>query len=107
MQKLVVSNTKFWNSRWKEKHECFLKRLIYQRERESEGEVHLETENLKQTPRWARSPMWGPIPGPWDHDLSWNQESGLLTHWATQAPQEKCGSLFFVFLSGLYAQHGP
>ena len=23
---------------------------------------------------------------PWDHDLSWNQELGHLTDWATQAP---------------------
>ena len=30
---------------------------------------------LKQIPCWAQSPTWGSIPGPWDHDLSLNQES--------------------------------
>ena len=31
----------------------------------------------KQTPHWtwSRCRMWGLISGPWDHDLSWNQES--------------------------------
>lgn len=30
---------------------------------------------LDQTPYWMQSPMWGLIPGHWDHDLNWNQES--------------------------------
>ena len=37
----------------------------------------------KQAPHWAGSLMWGWIPGPWDHDLSWSR---CLTNWATQAP---------------------
>ena len=39
---------------------------------------------LKQTPHWTQSPMQGLIPGPQDHDLSWNQESAPLTNWANQ-----------------------
>ena len=39
------------------------------------GVVVGEGENSKQTPHWAQSPTWGLISQPWDHDLSWNQES--------------------------------
>ena len=34
-----------------------------------------EGERDKQTPCWAWSPIWGSIPGPWNHDLNQNQES--------------------------------
>ena len=39
-------------------------------------------QHLKQTPCWVWSPTWGSIPGPWDHDLSRNQESNT---WPTVA----------------------
>ena len=29
---------------------------------------------------WARSLMWGLIPGPWAHDLSWRQTLNWLSH---------------------------
>jgi len=29
-----------------------------------------QRERERQAPRWAGSPTWGSIPGPWDHDLS-------------------------------------
>ena len=32
-------------------------------------------ENPKQVPSPVQSLMWGSVSGPWDHDLSWNQES--------------------------------
>ena len=48
----------------------FLEREKENRESMSEG----ERENLKQAPCSAWNPMWGSIPWPWDHDLSWNQE---------------------------------
>ena len=56
-------------------------------------------------PRWAESPMWDSIPGPWDHDLSQRQRH--LTDWAIQVhwnpfwyrlkhmQQNKFFSLFF------------
>ena len=31
--------------------------------------------NPKQIPHWAQSLRWGSIPGPWDHNLSQNQET--------------------------------
>jgi len=34
----------------------------------------------KQAPRWARSLMWGWIPGPWDHDSSRRQMPNRLSH---------------------------
>ena len=39
------------------------------------GEEQRERENLKQSPCWVQSPMWGLISPSWDHDPSWNQES--------------------------------
>ena len=36
-----------------------------------------ERENLQQTAHRAWILTWGSIPGPWDHDLSQNQELGL------------------------------
>ena len=33
----------------------------------------------KQIPHWARSPMWGPIPGPWVHDSSQRQRLNWLS----------------------------
>ena len=67
--------------------DIFFKRFIYLFQREcppacewGEG----QREGDKQTPHWVWSPMWGSIPGPWDHDLSWNQElDAQLTEWAT------------------------
>ena len=41
-----------------------------------------------QTPRQAWSPLWGWIPWPWDHDLSWNQQSGA---YSTEPP--KCSHI--------------
>ena len=41
---------------------------------EGSGEGVRERENLKQSPCSAQSWKWGLIPGPWDHDLSRNQE---------------------------------
>ena len=38
------------------------------------GGAEREREILKQTPHQAWNPMWGLIPGLWDHDFSWNQE---------------------------------
>ena len=37
-------------------------------------------EREKQVPCWARSLMWGSIPGPWDHDQSWRQMLNWLSH---------------------------
>ena len=39
-----------------------------------------EEEREKQSPCWAGSPMWGLIPGPWDHDLSQRQLLNQLSH---------------------------
>ena len=53
------------------------------------GAEKREKENPKQAPHLAQSPSWGSISRPWDHDLS-HPELGLLTDWATQAPQFCC-----------------
>lgn len=58
------------------------KDFIYLRVRECECEWggaggyggEAEVENLKQTPWWAHSPVWGLISQPRDHDLSQNEE---------------------------------
>jgi len=48
----------------------------YLRERERDREQgEGQRENLKQTPSWEQSPTRDLISSPWDHDLSWNQES--------------------------------
>ena len=38
------------------------------------GRKHKQGEKEKQTPNWAGSPLWGSIPGPRDHDLSWTTQ---------------------------------
>ena len=45
-----------------------------------------EKEGEKKSQHTARLEAWSQEP--WDHDLSWNQESGHLTNWATPEPQE-------------------
>ena len=40
-----------------------------------EGKREREIENPKQAPHSSQSLVWGSIPQPWDHDLSWNRES--------------------------------
>ena len=40
-----------------------------------------ERECEKQTPHWAGSPRRGSIPGPWDHDMSWNKDSKSWGAW--------------------------
>ena len=51
----------------------FLERVhMHATEGRAEGEG--KGENLKQTPCWMQSPTQDLISGPWDHDLSWNQE---------------------------------
>ena len=49
-----------------------------------------QMEREKQPPRWAESPTWGSIPGPWDHDLSCKQ----TPHWLSVKAQEtaQCGA---------------
>ena len=60
-------------------------------EREHGGGEERRGENLKQTLHSAWSLMWGLIPGLWNHELSWNQESDTQlnespTEWLS-APQ--------------------
>lgn len=50
------------------------------RERERVGE------NPKQASRPAQSLLQGWISGPWDHDLSQNQEPEAWPTWATRMP---------------------
>jgi len=54
----------------------FFKDFIYLFERAREGEGQRE----KQTPRQTGSPMWDPIPGLQDHDLSRRQSLNQLSH---------------------------
>ena len=52
--------------------------LIRERERASGREGRgRDRENPKQTPHSVQRPRWGLIPQPWNHDLSWNQESEI------------------------------
>ena len=44
-----------------------------ERSRTRQGEEQREREG--QTPHWAQHPTQGLISQPWDHDLTWNQES--------------------------------
>ena len=55
--------------------------LFWEREREREDMSEAERgrgwgrgNNLKQTPQWAWSPMWGLISQLWDHELSQHQK---------------------------------
>ena len=50
---------------------------LFMKDMEREAETQAEGE--------AGSQMWGLIPGPGDHDLSWRQ---TLNHWAIQEPHE-------------------
>ena len=59
---------------------------LFDRKRDSQREREHkqgEWERKKQAPSGAWSQMWGSIPGPWDHALSWRPP---LNDWATQAP---------------------
>lgn len=54
-----------------------------------EGQREKERGNLKWTPSsLSMEPNAGLCLQPWDHNLSWNQELGGLTDWATHAPLE-------------------
>ena len=46
----------------------------------NQSERQREEGRKKQTLLWAGSLMWGLIPGPWDHDLSWRQMLNQLSH---------------------------
>ena len=52
--------------------------FIYLRASTSGGEGQKARE--KQTSCWAGSPMWGLIPGPWYHVLSWRQTLNWPNH---------------------------
>lgn len=53
----------------------FFFKILLMRETEDESGRDMVTgESDKQTPCWARSPIWGTISQPWDHELSQNQE---------------------------------
>ena len=52
--------------------------LIYERERKRPRAGVGQREKL--TPCWAGTLMWGSIPGPQDHDLSWRQTLNSLSH---------------------------
>ena len=60
--------------------------LFFERERErvcvsKKGQRERERENLRPVPHPVQSWKQGSIPRPWDHDLSWNQESeARLSH---------------------------
>lgn len=49
--------------------------FFLERESLSRGEGQRDREHLKQAPRRVWSLMGGSIPGPWDPDLSWHQDS--------------------------------
>ena len=61
-------------------------------ERECRQRREGERENLKQAPCSVWSLMWGLVPQPWDHDLSWRSRVRCSTNWATQVSQSQ--SLF-------------
>ena len=48
----------------------------------------------KLTTCWAGSPMWGWIPGHWDHDLSWRQMLNLLSHLGAPPPTNRITNIF-------------
>ena len=59
----------------------FLKNIfIDSLEKEKESMSSEEEQREKQIPRWAKSPVQGSIPGPWDHDLTWRQMLNWLSH---------------------------
>ena len=66
---------------------------IYLRERKRERVWGAEGEGEREKPRLSAQhrAQWGWIPGPWDHDLSQNQQSESprlnWLDWATQAAQ--------------------
>ena len=47
-----------------------------------------DRENPKQAPHLAQSPMQGPIPRPWDHNLSQNQESDAQLTEPSRRPRD-------------------
>ena len=53
----------------------FLKIFIYLRQRETVQEGGGAEREGQVNSFWAWGPTWGAIAQPWDHDLSWNQES--------------------------------
>ena len=53
--------------------------FIYLSESDQEN-TSKEKEREKQAPHWAESPIWDPIPRPWDHDLSRRQMLNWLSH---------------------------
>ena len=55
----------------------FLRFHLLEREHK-QGEWQRQRE--KQAPCWAGNPMWGLIPGPWDHNLSLRQMLNWLSH---------------------------
>ena len=70
---LPSRNVNFW------KKDFYL--FIWQREREREhkqGERQRQRE--KPAPRWASSPMWDMIPGPWDRHQSQRQKLNQQSH---------------------------
>lgn len=55
-------------------HFSFLKKRLHVQAREGVLGRGREKVNLKQSPCSARSPVWGSISQPGDHDLSGNKE---------------------------------
>ena len=64
---------------------CFV--LFLERKR---GGAKRERKNCKQAPCSAWNPTWGSISGPWDHDLSWNQESDAQPTEPPRGPRTHC-----------------
>ena len=64
----------------------FLRFYLFEKEQEtvSTHESGEQEGEGKQTPYWAGSLIWGLIPGPGDHDLSWRKTLKWLE---TQVPQ--------------------
>ena len=63
----------------------FKKYFIYLRERKRAGggaEWEIDSPLSRDLPSHSSPPhtMWGSVPGPWDHDLSWRQMLNLLRH---------------------------
>ena len=53
---------------------------LFEREFAWRSKHDWQKEREKQIHRWAGRPIWGSIPGPWNHDLSWRKPLDGLSH---------------------------
>ena len=81
---------------------CFLYLIERERERTGERDRGRDRENSSQAPCSTQTPTRDLIPWPWDHDLSWNQESDAQL---TEPPRCPTTCVSCPFTDLLYSHH--